>query len=110
MKVLISQQAEDDLALLYGRLAFERGLPAAEQFRTRVETALDLLRRHPEAGPHPGWTTRHQDLRFWVISRTPCVIYYEYSPGEIVIERVLDGRRDVRRIMESQIEEPPPEK
>jgi plasmid stabilization system protein ParE len=109
MKVIISQRAEEDVALLYARLALERGEPAAEQFRARVEKALDLLQRHPEAGPQPGWATGHEDLRFWVISRTPCVIYYEYQSGEIAIERVLDGRRDVRRLMEARIEEPPPE-
>lgn len=110
MKVVIGQRAEDDLALLYARLALERGQSAAEQFRERVEKALDLVGRHPEAGPQPAWATRHQDLRYWVISRTPCVIYYEfheYPAAEVTIERVLDGRRDVRRIMEMGIEEPP---
>jgi plasmid stabilization system protein ParE len=107
MRVIISQRAEDDLVLLYSRLALARGEATAEEFRARVEKALDLLRRHPEAGPQPAWATRHQDLRYWVISRTPCVIYYEHRPGEIAIERVLDGRRDVRRIMQARIEEPP---
>lgn len=109
MKVLISQRAADDLAGLYAQLAIERGEAAAEQFRARVEKALGLLRLHPQAGPHPAWATRHQDLRFWIISRTPCVIYYEYRPGEIAIERVLHGRRDVRRIMETRVEDPSPE-
>lgn len=112
MKFVISQRAEDDLALLYARVALERGDDAAEQFRAHVETALDLLWRHREAGPQPAWATCHQDLRYWVISRTPCVIYYEYRghPAKVIaIERVLDGRRDVRRIMQMRIEEPPPE-
>lgn len=109
MKVFISHRAEDDLAIPYARLAVERGEPAAAQFRARVEKALDLLRCHPEAGPQPAWATQHHDLRFWVISRTPCVIYYEYRSGEIDIERVLDGRRDVQRVMERRIEEPPTE-
>ena len=109
MKVIISGRAEADLSLLYARLALARGEPAAEEFRARVEKALDLLQCHPEAGPQPGWATRHQELRYWVISRTPCVIYYEYRRGEIAIERVLDGRRDVQRIMEARTEEPPPE-
>lgn len=109
MKVLISQRAADDLAGLYAWLAVQQGERAAEQFKTRVEEALELLRHHPQAGPHPAWATRHQELRYWIISRTPCVMYYEYRPGEIVIERVLHGRRDVRRIMETRVEDPPPE-
>jgi hypothetical protein len=46
-------------------------------------------------------------LRFWVISRTNFLIYY--IPGElgVSIERILDGRRDVARIMEFGMEDPP---
>lgn len=41
-----------------------------------------------------------------VISRSSYVICYEPSAEEVSLERVLDGRRDVRRIMESGFEEP----
>ena len=109
MKVLISRRAAEDLAGLHAWQAIEHRISAAEQFKVRVEAALDLLRCHPQAGPQPAWDTRHQNLRYWVISRTPCVIYYEYHPGEVSIERVLHSRRDVRRILETRLEEPPPE-
>lgn len=33
----------------------------------------------------------------------------KYRPGEIVIERVLNGRRDVQGIMQARREEPPDE-
>jgi hypothetical protein len=37
------------------------------------------------------------------------VIYYELRDKEVAIERVLDGRREVRRIIEQRLENPPPE-
>jgi plasmid stabilization system protein ParE len=106
MKVLISQRAEDDLARIYGRIAANNP-EAAEHFRAEAEKALNLLSKHPQLGPRPGWRTRYTRLRFWVISRFHNYLIY-YEPGEdaVSVERVLDGRRDVRRIIEEGIEEP----
>ena len=106
MKVIISQKAEDDLVRIYGRIAANNP-EAAERFRLEAEKALNLLGKHPELGPRPGWPTRHTRLRFWVISRFHnYLIYYESREDAVSVERVLDGRRDVRRIVEEGIEEP----
>jgi plasmid stabilization system protein ParE len=110
MRVLISGRAEDDLARIYADLANRYELDAAEQFRNRTERALARLGKFPELGPHPGWATRHSRLRFWVISKTNYIIYYERVGDAVSIERVLDGRRDVHRIIELGIEEPPEER
>jgi len=107
MRVVISQRAEGDLALIFAWLATHHELDAAERFRVRAEKALAQLEQHPELGPRPGWTTRHKRLRFWVISRSSYIIYYESRGDEICIERVLDGRRNVRRIIESGLEDEP---
>ena len=109
MRVLISQRAEYDLARIYGYLATQYDLDAAERFRVNAEKALSQLGLHPELGPHPGWATRHKSLRFWVISRSSFIIYYEPRAEAVSVERVLDGRRDVRRIIEFGIEDPPDE-
>lgn len=92
--------------MYYAYILLRRDLGTAERFRIRAELALKLLRQHPLIGPHPAWATRHRLLRFWVISRTKFIIYYELSEETVSIERVLDGRRDVHRIMELGIEDP----
>jgi plasmid stabilization system protein ParE len=107
MRVVISRRAEDDLAQIYAWLATQYDLGAAERFRVQAEQALTLLGHHPRLGPHPGWATRHKSLRFWVISRSSYVIYYEVREGEVFIERVLDGRRDACRVIELRLEDPP---
>ncbi len=105
MKVLISQRAEHDLAHIYGTIA-ARNPDAAKRFKTEAEKALALLAEHPELGPRPGWETRHTNLRFWVISRFHnYLIYYEPRATEVWVERVLDGRRDVRRVMEKDVDD-----
>jgi len=106
MKVLISRRAEDDLARIYGYIG-ARNLEAAERFKTEAQKALGLLAEHPELGPRPGWETRHTKLGFWVISRFHnYLIYYEATDANVSVELVLDGRRDVRRIIEKGLEEP----
>lgn len=100
MKLAISRWAEDDLVHICGYIA-ARNPDAAERFRIEVEKAFRLLTAHPEVGPRPGWETRHSKLRFWVISQfNNFLIYCEADSGKISIERALDGRRDVRRIMD----------
>ncbi len=107
MRVRISRKAEADLSHIYAYLLTRASPEAAERFRLDAEKAMAQLGRHPEIGPHPAWPTRHSALRFWVISRTNYIIYYECRPGEVSIERVLDGRRDVHRIIELGIEDEP---
>jgi len=66
---------------------------------------VDFLVQNPQAGRHPRWATKHKTLRFWVISKTNFLIYYLPEENGVSIERVLDGRRDVARIMERGLEE-----
>ncbi|MDB6029960.1 MAG: type toxin-antitoxin system RelE/ParE family toxin [Verrucomicrobiales bacterium] len=102
MKLVISEAAQADLSHIYAFL-YDRNESAAERFGAAVEKALDLLAMHPEIGPKPGWTTRHTHLRFWVISQfNNYLIFYELRPGEISIERILDGRRDIREVLENE--------
>jgi plasmid stabilization system protein ParE len=107
MTVLISARAEADLARIYADLATRYDIDAAERFRMRAERALAQLSQHAFLGPHPAWATRHKGLRFWIISKTNYIVYYEPLEDTISIERVLDGRRDVHRIIELGIEEAP---
>ncbi len=71
MRLVIAEKAEDDLARIYADLRHRYDLETADHFRMRAEKALKQLGQQPEMGPHPGWATSHQQLRFWVISREP---------------------------------------
>jgi len=57
------------------------------------------------ASARPGWKTRHTRLRFWVISHfNNYPIYYERREDVVSIQSLLEGRRDVRRIIAEGIE------
>jgi plasmid stabilization system protein ParE len=107
MNARISARAQSDLDCIFASIAVKQGLGVADQFLELAQKAAEFLSQHPFAGPHPGWATKHATLRFWVISRTNFLIYYIPDEHGVSIERVLDGRRDVERILEPAIEEPP---
>jgi plasmid stabilization system protein ParE len=107
MKVRISARAQSDLDRVFAFIFVRQSQEAAERFLELAQEAAKFLGQHPLAGPHPRWATRHRALRFWVISRTNYLIYYLPDEQGVSIERVLDGRRDVARIIELGIEDPP---
>jgi|ERR1700722_8783078 len=107
MKVRISGRAQSDLDCIFAHVFVRQSPEAAERFLDLAKDATKFLADNPLAGPHPRWATRHRTLRFWVISKTNFLIYYLADEQGVSIERVLDGRRDVSRIIERGIEDPP---
>jgi plasmid stabilization system protein ParE len=106
MKLRISARAQSDLDRIFAYIFVKQSPKAAERFLELAQEAAGFLGQHPEAGPHPRWATRHKSLRFWVISRTNFLIYYFADEHGVNIERVLDGRRDVARIIEVGMDDP----
>lgn len=107
MKVRISARAQSDLDCIFAYIYNRQGPKAAERFIELAREAAGFLVQNPLAGPHPRWATRHRTVRFWVISRTNFLIYYFPDEQGVSIARVLDGRRDVTRIIERGMEAPP---
>ena len=106
MSARISARARDDLDYIFAFICARQGMAAGNQFLDLARQTVAFLVQHPEAGPHPSWAARHKTLRFWVISKTNFLIYYFPEDRGVSIERVLDGRRDVERIIEQGFEEP----
>jgi plasmid stabilization system protein ParE len=106
MSVRISRRARDDIAYIYAYLSSRQGTEAGEHFLALAEKTASFLAANPEAGPRPRCKSRHKLLRFWVISQTNFLIYYLADESGVSVERVLDGRRDVKRIIERELEEP----
>ncbi len=106
MNLRISARAQDDLEFIFAFVSLQRGPEAAERFLASAKQATQFLAQYPEAGPHPKWATQHKTLRFWPISRTNFLIFYLPEADGVSIERVLDGRRDVTRIIEMREDDP----
>ena len=107
MNARLSARALTDLDCIFAWISAHQGPKAAGQFLDRAREAAEFLAAHPLAAMQPRWATRHRALRFWVTSRTNFLIYYLPDEDGVSIERVLDGRRDVARIINRELEEPP---
>ena len=107
MKSRISARARNDLDRIYAYIFVGQGQEAADRFLALAKEAVGFLVQNPLAGPHPRWATRHKSMRFWVISRTKYLIFYLADEEGVSVERVLDGNRDVARVMEFAREDPP---
>ncbi len=106
MKAQISARARDDLECIFAFISVRQSPAAADRFLELAREAAEFLTTHPHAGPHPKWAVRRKGLRFWIIGKTNFLIYYLVEGQTMSIERVLDGRRDVRRIIELGLENP----
>jgi plasmid stabilization system protein ParE len=60
--------------------------------------AVESISRHPEIGTG----TRLSNVRRFVVSETPYVVYYKLGSSRIEILEVFDGRRAVPRTMRDE--------
>ena len=92
-QLIVSLEAVDDLEGI--ALYVSKDKPAAaENFISRVWERFELLSQHPflgEARPEFGSNRRSCVVGSYVV-------YYEISPSELRIARVLHGARDLRAL------------
>jgi toxin ParE1/3/4 len=68
---------------------------AADRFCDTVETALDLLISHPEAGPRAGFL-KAPDVRFWPLRHFPnYLLFYRVAGKSVIVLRLLYGARNL---------------
>lgn len=94
MRVVWSITARQDLVHIRSYIARFHPV-AAGQVAGAILRAVDSISRHPDLGTR----TRLPDVRRFVVSGAPYVIYYKLSSSRIEILEVFDGRRAVPRTM-----------
>ena len=95
--VILSRDAEQDLAELFERVATENGLDRAELILRRIESTLAGLAEWPRIGrlrSDLDGSPRVFAIWPWLVIYEPC----EDGTG-MVVWRVLDGRRDLPAIV-----------
>ena len=105
MKVLYRQTASDDIVrqFRYYLLTAEAS-EIALRFREAVRRTTQLLRQNPHMGPrYSSSDPRIQNLRSWPVAGFEAIrIYYALEEDAMHIIRILHGKRDVRRILQSE--------
>ena len=85
--VHLDDQAEADLFATAEYLA-NWSSQAAERFIQQFWSVVQDLRQFPELGQGP-----HREARFRLLRRGPYQFVYELRDGDVLLLRILDGRR-----------------
>ena len=105
MKVLYRQTASDDIVRQFRYYLLSVDAPEiAIRFREAVSRTIQSLGQNPHVGPrYSSSNPRLQNLRSWpVVGFEAIRIYYLLEADAMHIIRILHGKRDVRRILQSE--------
>ena len=97
MRIVYSLDAERDLTELFDYIAQDSGVQRAELVLRRIERMLDTLAEWPFIGRvRPDLDGEPRSFSVW-----PWIVIYEPQPSGrgIYVWRVLDGRRDLPRVV-----------
>ncbi len=105
MKVLYRQTASDDIVRQFRYYLLSVDAPEiAIRFREAVSRTIQSLSQNLNVGPrYSSSNPRLQNLRSWpVVGFEAIRIYYLLEADAMHIIRILHGKRDVRRILQSE--------
>ncbi len=104
--VLLSRDAEDDIAGIYRYVATHDSAAAADSLLNRLEKTCYSLARLPERGNIPRelqeiGVTEYREIHF-----KPYRILYRILNQQVIVYCVLDGRRDMQSLLHSRLIRP----
>jgi len=105
VKVLYRQTANDDIVRQFRYYLLTAEAPEiALRFREAVRPTIQSLGQNPHVGPqYSSSNPRVQNLRSWPVAGFEAIrIYYALDEDTLHIIRILHGKRDVRRILQSE--------
>ena len=101
--LIIRRRAEHDMA--EAGLWYESRRPGTALYFIRcVDAAIELITRHPEAGP-----VQFGPFHRILVSRFPFGVFYTTSSGTVIVHAVFHLSRDpnkIRELLESETDEP----
>ena len=102
MKYRLSGPAKEDLWEVWGYLAEHASLDVADRVVSELHEAMEKLAERPQSG-HLRTDLAGEALRFWRVHSYLVVYLPESTP--LVVVRVLHGARDVKALLEEELEE-----
>ena len=94
-RVIVSAQADDDLAEILQYLTAEAGPRVALDYRERFRAFYRILSDHPDVGPaRPGLGRR---VRIGVVD--PYLAIYRHDRDAVTVLRIVHGRRRITGAM-----------
>jgi toxin ParE1/3/4 len=104
--VLMSDDAERDLEELYRYLAAKESIETAERVFAAIAESCAALADFPERGHFPKELLPLGIREYREIHFKPYRIVYRIAGNRVVIYCVLDGRRDMQRLLHERLVRP----
>ncbi|TCR98685.1 type II toxin-antitoxin system RelE/ParE family toxin [Rhizobium sp. BK418] len=96
--VVPRELARSDVEAAVDHSILEAGTKVAFGFIDALETAYDLIARHPESGSlRYGYELGLPDLRSISLKRYPYIVFYCDQKDHVDVWRVLHAKRDIPR-------------
>jgi toxin ParE1/3/4 len=102
-EVLQSEQAERDLEDIYQYILEQDGPGRADGVLDALEEACSALTRFPERGNAPKELRALGIEEFRELHYKPYRVVYHITGGTVVIDAVLDGRRDMQSLLQRRL-------
>jgi toxin ParE1/3/4 len=102
-RVKLTADAEDDLVDVYRYIARHDSIQAADKVLERLETSCEALSALPERGHAPPELTAVSVTGYREVRFKPYRIIYEVAGRDVFVHGILDGRRDLRSLLEQRL-------
>jgi toxin ParE1/3/4 len=95
------ERARSDVEAAVDYYAREAGTEVALGFIDALQSAYDLIARHPESGSlRYAYELGLPDLRSVPLKRYPYLVFYRDQPSYVDVWRVLHAKRDIPQWMQ----------
>lgn len=102
-RVLLSDDAEQDIEELYRFIAGRDGIATAERILGELETATASLEEMPERGNVPKELIPVGSTDYRELHHKPWRMIYRIMGSDVVVYCVVDGRRDMQSFLERRL-------
>ncbi|HJR12850.1 MAG TPA: type II toxin-antitoxin system RelE/ParE family toxin [Rhodanobacteraceae bacterium] len=102
-RVVITEDAQRDLALLYDYIADHDSVVQAERIMDRLLDTADSLAQNADRGSHPRELVAFGFREFRQIALKPWRIIYGVEADRVVVYVIADGRRDMRTLLAQRL-------
>lgn len=103
LRVRLTKSSLRDLEDIYSYIAEADGYEQAEEILQRLELKVNSLSSLPNRGNIPPEMTAVGVQDYRELHEAPYRVFYEVHPNEIIVLAVLDGRRNIRELLEKRL-------
>ncbi len=101
--VLFIQSAEDDLFDIYKYIYVNDSPSAADKIYNGIMSKCRTLENFPMRGHVPPELASVNMKEYLEVHYKPFRIIYQVGKGEVFIHSILDGRREIKTILEERV-------